>query len=157
MNLRLLDLPIYRPHFSPEPESVTAIRQAVHWADAFILATPDYHGSMSGAMKNFLDYHGREFAGKLFGYLCTSHERGLTAMDQMRTAVRQCYAWSLPYGVSIHAEEDFDRDGHIKNARLEHRLGMLARDMVVYGEQLRSQFHRDVQSSATDTFAAKYR
>ncbi|MGI0050233.1 MAG: NADPH-dependent FMN reductase, partial [Nitrososphaeraceae archaeon] len=28
----------------------------VKWADAFILSTPDYHGSMAGSMKNFLDY-----------------------------------------------------------------------------------------------------
>jgi NAD(P)H-dependent FMN reductase len=71
----------------------------VKWADAFILATPDYHGSMAGSMKNFLDYFWSEFAGKLFGYICSSHEKGLTVMDQMRTAVRQCYGWSMPYGI----------------------------------------------------------
>ena len=84
-------------------EVVRAVAEVVTWADAFLLATPDYHGSMSGAMKNFLDYHWEEFAGKLFGYICASHEKGLTAMDQMRTAVRQCYGWSLPYGVSSTA------------------------------------------------------
>jgi len=32
-------------------------------------------------------------------------------MDQMRTAVRQCYGWSLPYGVSVNGEEDFNEKG----------------------------------------------
>ena len=107
--------------------------EAVNWADAFVLASPDYHGSMSGAMKNFLDYYWTEFAGKIFGYLCASHEKGLTPMDQMRTAVRQCYGWSLPYGVSFHGSEDFDADGNIANDKVLLRLQILARDIVVYG------------------------
>jgi azobenzene reductase len=32
-------------------------------------------------MKNFLDHFWEEFAGKVFGYICTSHEKGLTVMS----------------------------------------------------------------------------
>jgi FMN reductase len=158
LDLRAADLPMYRPddEESAHPGLVEA-NEAVNWADAFVLATPDYHGSMSGAMKNFLDYYWTEFAGKLFGYLCASHEKGLTAMDQMRTAVRQCYGWSLPYGVSIHGERDFDAHGQVKNAAVERRLRMLARDLTVYGELIHAQFRRDLEAGATDTFAARYR
>jgi FMN reductase len=63
-----------------------------------------------------LDLYWEEFVGKTFGYICTSHEKGLTEMDQMRTAVRQCYGWSLPHGVSINGEEDFNKDAEIINA-----------------------------------------
>src|SRR5208282_4839146 len=71
LNLRLLDLPIYRPQSEPTP-AWQQMNRAVTWANAFVLATPDYHGSMSGAMKNFLDHGHREFSGKLFAFLCTS-------------------------------------------------------------------------------------
>ena len=54
---------------------------SVAWADAFVLVSPDYHGSMSSVMKNFLDHFWEEFAGKVFGYICTSHEKGLTVMS----------------------------------------------------------------------------
>jgi FMN reductase len=82
---RLLDLgqvepPLFRPG-AMVTDTVRSVAQAVSWADAFLLATPDYPGSMSGAIKNFLDYQTDELAGKLFGYLCASHEEGLTAMD----------------------------------------------------------------------------
>jgi FMN reductase len=130
--------------------------RAVVWADAFILASPDYHGSVSGALKNFLDHFYREFGGKVFGYVVASHEKGLTAMDQMRTAVRQCYGWSLPYGFSINGDLDF-AGGHITNAELSRRLQMMSRDLVVYGRLLRGQFAGDLQSSEPDTFAARYR
>ncbi len=94
LDLREADLPMFRPRNPVISESVFEANEAVNWADAFLLASPDYHGSMSGAMKNFLDYYWTEFAGKVFGYVCASHEKGLTVMDQMRTAVRQCYGWT---------------------------------------------------------------
>jgi FMN reductase len=157
LDLHQIDLPVYRPQDTPRTESVLAADSAVNWADAIVLASPDYHGSMSGAMKNFLDYFWEEFAGKLFGYLCASHERGLTVMDQMRTAVRQCYGWSLPYGVSVHSDEDFDEVSKTYSAKVTCRLQMLGRDITVYGELLKNQFQRDLGDDAMDTFAAKFR
>jgi len=157
LDLRLLDLPMYRPGGGLSGnESVRAANESTGWADAFVLASPDYHGSMSGALKNFLDYHWTEFAGKVFGYLCASHEKGLTVMDQMRTAVRQCYGWSLPYGVSFNGDEDFDASG-VKNPVLARRLRMLSRDLVTYGSLIKEQFLRDLEDDVPDTFVARYR
>lgn len=158
--VRLLDLntvvlPLYDPS-APASKEVEHTTEAISWADAFILASPDYHGSMSGALKNFLDYFYEEFAGKVFGYIVASHEKGLTVMEQMRTAVRQCYGWSMPYGVSINGPQDFTGD-EIRNTRLSNRLRMMARDLVVYGRLLRDQFVRDFGSTEPDTFAAFYR
>lgn len=140
----------------PAPEQVEEAAKAVAWADAFILASPDYHSSMSGTVKNFLDHFYKEFAGKLFGYIVASHEKGLTVMDQMRTAVRQCYGWSIPYGVSVNGELDF-ADGQIANAEVSRRLEMMSRDLVVYSRLIREQFARDLGSSEPYTFAAHFR
>ena len=153
-DLRQNKLPLYDPGENNSNLEIKKISEDVSWADALILSTPDYHGSMSGAMKNFLDYFWAEFAGKTFGYICASHEKGLTAMDQMRTAIRQCYGWSMPYGVSINDREDFT-DGKM-NPKLESRLDMLARDLVAYGTILRQQFVKDLGESA-NTFASRYR
>jgi FMN reductase len=74
----------------------------------------------------------------------------------MRTAVRQCYGWSLPYGVSVHGEQDFDGQG-AASERLHRRIRMLARDMAVYGQMLRGQFNADLAADTAETFAARYR
>src|SRR2546428_3234079 len=152
--LEIANMPLYDPN-APASKEVELVAKAVSWADAFIIASPDYHGSMSGALKNFLDHFYEEFAGKIFGFIVASHEKGLTVMDQMRTAVRQCYGWSLPYGVSVNGPQDFT-GGELVNARLSKRMQMMARDLVVYGRLLYSQFLRDLGSSEQDTFAAHY-
>ena len=158
LELRKLRMPPFNPDSSTQSNiNLQKVTDDVNWADAFILVSPDYHGSISGSMKNFLDYYWEEFAGKTFGYICTSHEKGLTVMDQMRTAVRQCYGWSLPYGISVNGEEDFNEVGEVVNSILEKRLKMLARDLVVYGKVIREQFLDDLSSDVTDTFVARYR
>jgi NAD(P)H-dependent FMN reductase len=162
LNLRDTKLPFFDPDGSTEEynllsDQIRNVTDYVIWADAFVLASPDYHGSMSGVMKNFLDHFWEEFAGKAFGYICTSHEKGLTVMDQMRTAVRQCYGWSLPYGVSINGELDFNAKGEIINDLLVKRLDMLSYDLAIYGRLIRGQFLKDKSGSVLNTFAARYR
>jgi len=158
LEIRKVNMPLYNPDLSIQSDiNMKKATEQVNWADAFILVSPDYHGSMSGSMKNFLDYYWEEFAGKTFGYICTSHEKGLTAMDQMRTAVRQCYGWSLPYGISVNGSEDFNEEGEVINSLLNKRLKMLARDLVIYSKLIREQFLQDLSSDLEDTFAARYR
>lgn len=157
LDLRKTGLPMLYS-LANEPKEIVRSIEMVKWADVFVLATPDYHGSMSGSLKNFLDYFWSEFAGKTFGYVVASHEKGLTVMDQMRTAVRQCYGWSMPYGVSIHPEEDFDGEKRLASKKLVSRLEMLARDLVVYGRLIRRQFVQDLnEKSLMNSFAAYYR
>jgi len=157
LDLRHTKLPMYNPDDNIQNISLT-VGNLLKWADAFVLASPDYHGSMSGAMKNFLDHFWEEFAGKTFGYICASHEKGLTVMDQMRTAVRQCYGWSLPYGISINGELDFGDNEEPIDLSINKRLVMLARDLVVYGSLIRRQFLQDIaDDNISDTFAARYR
>jgi NAD(P)H-dependent FMN reductase len=157
LDLRQTNLPMLYAA-KDDTHEIGQVTELVEWADAYILATPDYHGSMSGSLKNFLDYFWSEFAGKTFGYIVASHEKGLTVMDQMRTAVRQCYGWSIPYGISINPEDDFNDKKEVINRKLWSRLDMLARDLVVYGKLIRKQFVNDLlQNAPVNTFAAYYK
>jgi NAD(P)H-dependent FMN reductase len=158
LELRKANMPLFNPDLSIQSDlNMQKATNQVNWADAFVLVSPDYHGSMSGSMKNFLDYYWEEFAGKTFSYICSSHEKGLTVMDQMRTTVRQCYGWSLPYGISVNGSEDFNENGEVINKLLNKRLKMLARDLAVYSKLIRGQFLQDLSSDLEDTFAARYR
>jgi NAD(P)H-dependent FMN reductase len=136
-------LELFNPETAHTQPGFAALKARVDWADAFVLGTPDYHGSMSGALKNFLDHFWHEFTGKLFATIVASPEKGLTVTDQLRTVARQCYAWSLPYGVAF-ADKQHVANGQIINEAFKSRLGMFVRDTRVYGELLASQRRADL-------------
>lgn len=146
---------LYNPDTAHELPGYSELQARVDRADVVFLGSPDYHGSLSGAMKNFLDHFWHEFAGKLFANVVASHEKGLTVIDQLRTIARQCYAWTLPYGVSFTEELDV-KDGKIVSESLKKRLDMLIRDARVYGQVLAAQ--RKVDLAGTEPgFLAKHR
>ena len=148
-------LALFNPDSSHGHESFPKLKERVEQADVFLLGTPDYHGSMSGAMKNFLDHFWPEFAGKLFATVVASHEKGLTVTDQLRTVARQCYAWSMPYAVSFVDKTDV-KDGQIISEPFRQRVEMFVRDLRVYGGLLARQRQADLAGNAPG-FLARHR
>jgi FMN reductase len=148
-------LALYNPDNAHELPGYAELQARVERADVILLGTPDYHGSLSGAMKNFLDYFWHEFAGKLFVTVVASHEKGLTVTDQLRTIARQCYAWTLPYGVAFSDDTDV-KNGAIVSEALKQRLEMLVRDARVYGALLARQRRADLAGKEPG-FLARHR
>src|SRR5205823_4041312 len=148
-------LPLYNPESAYDAPGFDVLQARVERADAYVLGTPDYHGSISGAMKNFLDHFWGEFAGKLFATIVASHEKGLTVTDQFRTVARQCYAWTLPYGVSFAEKEDVNA-GQVVSGALKKRLDMFVHDVRVYGTLLARQRRTDLAGTEPG-FMAKHR
>ncbi len=152
VDLRLTPLPLFNPD-TRDGKHHALIAEKVRWANAYLIASPDYHGSMSGGVKNFLDYFWKELGGKLYGTILSSHEKGLTPTDHIRTAIRQCYGWSLPYGIAI-TEGDFDPHTKApKNPKAAARLDMLVHDLTSYAPLLAAQFEKDLGKTG---FAAHY-
>jgi FMN reductase len=155
LDLEKEPLALYNPDTAHDQPGYAELQTRVHRADVIVLGTPDYHGGISGAMKNFLDHFWHEFAGKLFATIVASHEKGLTATDQMRTVARQCYAWTLPYGVSFTDGIDV-KDGRVASDSLKQRLEMLVRDLRIYGELLARQRRADLAGTEPG-FLARHR
>ena len=148
-------LPLFNPDTVWEQDYYPILKKQILEADVIVLGTPDYHGSISSTLKHFLDHFWKEFAGKLFATVVASHEKGLTVHDQLRTVARQCYAWSMPYGVSFLEKVDV-KDGKIASEELENRLEMLQNDIQIYGRILSAQRAADL-SGTHPGFMAQYR
>ena len=155
LDLQAEPLPLYNPDTAYDAPEFDALQARVNTADVLILGTPDYHGSISSALKNFLDHFWHEFAGKLFVTIVASHEKGLTVTDQLRTVARQCYAWTLPYGVSFCESTDI-KDGRIASNPFQKRLEMTVRDARIYGEILAAQRRADLAATGPG-FMARHR
>ena len=139
-------LPLFNPETSHQGESFPQLKARVDRADVLLLGTPDYHGSFSSTLKNFLDHFWQEFAGKLFATVVASYDKGLTATDQLRTVARQCYGWSMPYAVTFADKADV-KDGAIISDAFRQRVEMFARDVRVYGTLLAQQRSADLEGS----------
>jgi NAD(P)H-dependent FMN reductase len=137
---------LFNPESSYAAQEFLRLKERVEKADAYVLGTPDYHGSISSTLKNFLDHFWQEFAGKLFAQVVCSHEKGLTVIDQLRTVARQCYAWTLPYGLSFASSIDLKDEDVIATA-LEERIEMFVHDLQVYGLVLRQQRSADLSGT----------
>src|ERR671930_1671796 len=57
------DLPHYNADIDgePAPEPVARLREAISVADGVLIATPEFNGSIPGALKNALDWASRPF------------------------------------------------------------------------------------------------
>ncbi len=142
-----LQLPIYRPDFdSPASygaEAAPAIEhllESARWADGMIWASPSYHGSLSGAVKNALDYI--QFLandtpsflyGKTVGVISTgagaiAAVNTLTQLNQVAHALR---AQVVPLAVPITGVGRAIEDGKLTDPQFRQRLEMLVKDLVV--------------------------
>ena len=139
--LHRLQLPIMESGSAVQAElpAVREIRESAAWADGFVLVTPEYHGTMSGCLKNWFDYLWGELAGKFAGVIAVTGGGG---GDMSITAVKNSFAWCHGFTLPFHAAAksvDFEA-GRLVNLRVEDRIRRIAYDVVRYAPILRGHF-----------------
>lgn len=117
-----------------------AWQDAVLAADLLLMGSPEYHGSMTGALKNALDLLGPDaLRGKMVGLLATARgdAGAMNTLNHLRHVVRWMNAWVLPHQVSIpRAAEAFDANGPTRKG-LREDLEQLGSELVRFGGLLR--------------------
>jgi len=135
------------PHFNPgagdpSPEQVK-LAQAVREADGIILATPGYHGSLSGVVKNALDTLEltREdaapyFQGKPVGIIITADgaQAAGTTLMAVRAIIHAMRGWPTPFGAALNARELFDAEGECREARDAWQLTTVAEQVMEFAK-----------------------
>jgi NAD(P)H-dependent FMN reductase len=125
----------------PDHPDVEKLRHAVRSADGLILATPEYHGSVSGVLKNALDLLSFEhLAGKVTGAISVlGGQSNSNALNDLRVILRWVHAWTIPEQVAIgQAWKAFDGDGKLIDEKLSERLDAFARSLVENTRKLRA-------------------
>ncbi len=113
-----------------------SIVEQVRAADALLVGSPEYHGSMTGALKNALDLLGEDpVRGKLVGLLAVARgdAGAMNTLNHLRHVFRWMGAWVLPTQVSIpRAREAFDPAGHAVREGLHGELEEMGAETIRY-------------------------
>lgn len=121
-----------------EQGQTAAIRARMAGASGVVLATPVYHGSYSGLLKNFLDHlTGDAFQGVPVGILANGGgpRSAGTACDQLRTVVRAISGWAVPSHVATTGS-DFTDDQ--PSPFIGDRMEDLVQQILTFGARPRS-------------------
>lgn len=133
-------LPIYNPADPGEPPERSALVEAVRAADGVIVATPGYHGSLSGLIKNALDSleplrdDARPYLdGRAVGCIVVADgwQACGSALAALRSIVHALRGWPTPLGATINsALKPFDDDGALTDPRDAFQVETVARQVV---------------------------
>src|ERR1700685_2872925 len=137
-----LQLPLYQPD---NPERSAAARELVAelaLADGIVLGSPGYHGSISGVIKNALDYAEDlrtdvrpYFSGRAVGCIATAGgwPGAVNTLGALRDIVHALRGWPTPLGAAINsAEHVFDEEGNWLGPRVAHILESIAGEVISF-------------------------
>jgi len=109
-----LDVPLFSPRSTDRCPSISALLDSVRGADGILLASPGYHGTISGAVKNIIDYF-EDLAGDVRPYLdgrpvgCIATGSGWQGANQTLAALRavthSLRGWPTPVGIAANTLE----------------------------------------------------
>ncbi|GGN74284.1 FMN reductase [Streptomyces albiflavescens] len=137
-----LILPLYDATVAGRSAGGRKLIASVASADGIIIGTPAYHGSISGMVKNALDYveelrtdERPYFSGRAVG--CISVARGCqgagSALAALRTTVHALRGWPTPLGVTVNTEPTpFDSGERLDDLRVRERLELLGNQVVEF-------------------------
>jgi FMN reductase len=138
-DIRALNLPFYVPDTSHPPAAVQDFCNAVYQADGLIWSSPLYHGTISGAFKNALDWlqllsdrTPPYLTEKVVGLISTAGgTQGLQAVNTMEFVVRALRGYAVPLVIPIpQAWKVFDAQGRSSDPAIDEQLRALGREVV---------------------------
>jgi chromate reductase len=138
------------PHFhgdrtdpDPVPEAVERLRREIEAADAVLISTPEYNGSIPGTLKNALDWVSVPFPdnavkGKPVAVIgaSTGGYGGMWAQAELRKVLGIMGARVVPADFSLaHAQQQFDEHGSLK-ANQAGRLAVAIEQLLAEAQPL---------------------
>lgn len=128
---------------TPEPAARSLV-EALRRADGVLIASPGYHGAVSGLVKNALDYaeelrHDERpyLEQRAVGLIAVAHgwQTAVSTLDQLRTIVHALRGWPTPLGVAVNdAAGVIGADAGSTDAAVVRQLRIMAGQVVAFAQ-----------------------
>lgn len=139
---RELQFPIYEPTDQVRTEDASRFIDLLGRSHGVLIASPGYHGSVSGLIKNALDYIEdlRDFDppyldGRAVGCIACAYgwQAAGTTLVAMRSIVHALRGWPTPMGAAINSTLPlFTADGECTDKSAKFQLELVGRQVVEF-------------------------
>ncbi|MFI9162621.1 NADPH-dependent FMN reductase [Kitasatospora aureofaciens] len=137
-----LAMPLYDPRHGATAPQARRLLAAVAGADALVLASPAYHGGISGLVKNALD-HVEELSDDIRPYFseravgCVAVANGwqgaVSTLAALRDVTHALRGWPTPLGAAINTSAArFSPAGACMDAHVQGQLEEMAAQVVEF-------------------------
>jgi FMN reductase len=143
-----LMLPMYTPGATQRTTEGRRLVEAFRRCDGLIIASPAYHGSVSGMVKNALDYaedlreDGRVyFDGIAVGVIACAGgwQAGAQTLATLRSIVHALRGWPTPLGAALNTSTGlFDETGTCTDISARLQLETIGRQVVEFARMRRA-------------------
>jgi chromate reductase len=153
IDLRDIPMPLYDGDLEASegiPPNGRKLKELMLSHDAFLIASPEYNSSITGVLKNAIDWASRPspgekplqcFAGKVVG-LCSASPGalgGLRGLVTVRSILTNIGSIVIPTQVSVpRAMEAFDESGDLKDEKHRAPVRRLASELVTITSKLKA-------------------
>ena len=151
-------LPFYDPSLPDRPPEALRLIEEVRSADGVLLVSPGYHGTVSGLVKNALDYiedlryDERPYLdGRAVGCVAAAFgwQAAVTTLTALRSIVHALRGWPTPLGAAVNSKQvTFDEDGGCTDPKVAETLREIGGQVVDFAQ---SHVNRDFPESAHRT------
>jgi len=152
LELRELALPLYDGDLEQRedlPEGARRLQQLMIFHDAFLIASPEYNSSISGVLKNAVDWASRPvpeqpplaaFKGKIAGLLSASPGAygGLRGLAPLRAILENLGTIVVPNQAAVaRANEAFDDSGALRDPRQNALVASVVEQLLRVASRLK--------------------
>lgn len=144
-----INLPMYAPHRSERCTKAQALITALRDADGIIVASPAYHGTVSGVVKNALDYaqdlvsDARPyFDGRAVGLIAVAGgwQAAGSTLATLRSITHALRGWPTPMAVTANSSQTlFDADGLVVDPGIGQQLDIMSGQTMMFA-RMTSQY-----------------
>lgn len=137
-----IDLPLYAPHHGERCDKARALTEALRNADGIIVASPAYHGTVSGVVKNALDYAQDlvsdtqpYFDGRAVGLVAVAGgwQAAGSTLATLRSITHALRGWPTPMAVTANSSQPlFDPDGLLTDDGIVMQLDIMTSQVMMF-------------------------
>ncbi|NPT60851.1 NADPH-dependent FMN reductase [Paraburkholderia elongata] len=160
----LASLPHYLTSNAADTPRAILLLKAIRAADGVIIASPGYHGTISGLLKNAIDYleetakDDRPYLeGVPVGLIATAYGWQATGstLVTLRTIIHALRGWPTPFGAAINSSSGIFVNDECIDSAVANSLETVGRQVVEFARMKKLATLRNSDERSTDP--AKFR